>query len=141
MTTHDHEGPAGAGPSRVPEVCLERFDGTWSEDDPFAGLKAEVVAYGRLDPLETLRGLSEASGIPVGALVRYVLARWATGGSEAVLELGVSGVDHLARTIAEAEAAGTDEARLRAYEVVRGVVSWLRAGVDGPAGAAAEDDG
>jgi hypothetical protein len=132
VTQHDHEGPADAGPSRVPEVRLERYEGTWSDDDPFAGLKDDVVAYGRLDPLETLRGLSAASGVPVGALVRYVLARWATGGSEAVLELGVSGVDHLARAIAEAETAGTDEARLHAYEVVRGIVSWLRAGVDTP---------
>jgi hypothetical protein len=148
VTQHDHEGPADAGPSRVepasppvepasppvepaspPDepVTLERWDGTWDDEDPFAGLKADVVAYGHLDPLETLRGLSEASGVPVGALVRYVLARWATGGSDAVLELGVSGVDHLARAIAEAEEADTDEARLAAYAVIRDVVRWLRA--------------
>ncbi|WP_211262128.1 DUF6027 family protein [Nitriliruptor alkaliphilus] len=110
-----------------PTVELGRWDGTWAEDDPFAGLKADVAAYGHLDPLETLRGLSEACGVPTGALARYVLARWASGGNEAVLELGVSGVDHLARAIDEAEAAGTDAARLRAYEVVREIVAWLRA--------------
>lgn len=115
-----------------PTVELTRWDGTWASDDPYAGLKADVAAYGHLDPLETLRGLSEASGLPVGALARYVLARWAAGGNEALLELGVSGVDHLARAVADAEAAGTDEARLRAYEVVREVVAWLRAGLDGP---------
>jgi hypothetical protein len=130
VTSHDHEGPAGAGPSAVPTVALQRWDGAWSEDDPFAGLKADVAAYGHLDPLETLRGLSAASGVPVGALARYVLARWATGGNDALLELGVSGVDHLARAVADAEAAGTDQARLRAYEVVREVVGWLRAGLD-----------
>ncbi|MEX0835694.1 MAG: DUF6027 family protein, partial [Nitriliruptor sp.] len=113
-------------------VRLEAWDGSWSPDDPFAGLKADVAAYTHLDPLETLRGLSDASGVPVGALVRYVLARWATGGNDALLELGVSGVDHLARAVAEAEAAGTDDARLRAYEVVREVVAWLRAGLDDP---------
>jgi hypothetical protein len=130
VTEQDHEGPADAGPSRVPAVDLERWDGTWADDDPFAGLKADVAAYGHLDPLETLRGLSAASGVPTGALARYVLARWAAGGNEALLELGVSGVDHLARAVAEAEAAGTDDARLRAYATVREVVAWLRAGLE-----------
>lgn len=113
-----------------PTVALTRWDGRWADDDPFAGLKADVAAYGHLDPLETLRGLSRASGIPVGALARYVLARWASGGSEALLELGISGVDHLARAVAEAEQQGTDEARLRAYDAVREIVGWLRAGLD-----------
>jgi hypothetical protein len=130
VTQHDPEGPGAAGPSRVEAVTLERWTGTWHDEDPFAALKADVVAYGHLDPLATLRGLAEASGVPVGALVRYVLARWATGGNEAVLELGVSGVDHLARTVAAAEQADTDEARLAAYTTVRDVVGWLRAGTD-----------
>jgi hypothetical protein len=113
-----------------PDVRLERWDGDWSADDPFAGLKADVAAHGHLDVLSTLRGLSEVSGIPVGALVRYVLARWASGGNEAVLELGVSGVDHLVRIVGDAEVAGTDAARLEAYAAVREVVAWLRAAVD-----------
>jgi hypothetical protein len=113
-----------------PVVRLERWDGDWPSDDPFAGLKADVAGYGHLDALATLRGLSDASGVPVGALVRYVLARWASGGNEAILELGVSGVDHLARIIGEAEEAGTDAARLGAYLAVRELVSWLRAGLD-----------
>ncbi len=130
MSSHDTEGSApGADPS--PVVRLGRWDGDWSDDDPFAGLKADVAAYGHLDPLATLRGLSDASGIPVGALARYVLARWAAGGNEALLELGVSGVDHLARAVADAEAAGSDAARLRAYDTVREVVAWLRAGAEG----------
>ncbi|MFA9444284.1 DUF6027 family protein [Egicoccus sp. AB-alg6-2] len=108
---------------------LQRWDGP-AGDDAFAGLRADVAAYGHLDPLETLRGLSEASGLPVGALAHYVLARWASGGSEALLELGVSGVDHLARLVAEAERAGTDAARLAAYAAMRDVVAWLRAGID-----------
>ncbi|MTV26606.1 hypothetical protein FTX61_14455 [Nitriliruptoraceae bacterium ZYF776] len=124
----DEHDPGGSAPGAdPPRVELTRWDGDWNPDDPFAGLKADVAAYTHLDPLETLRGLSDASGVPVGALVRYVLARWASGGNEALLELGVSGVDHLARAIDEAEAAGTDEARLRAYATVAEVVSWLRA--------------
>jgi len=59
-----------------------------------------------------------------------VLARWASGGNEAVLELGVSGVDHLARLVAEAEHRDTDAARLQAYDGIREVVAWLRAGTD-----------
>jgi hypothetical protein len=114
-----------------PVVRLERWDGDWPDDDPFAGLKADVAGYGHLDVLQTLRGLSTASGIPVGALVHYVLARWASGGNEAVLELGVSGVDHLARIVEDAETAGTDAARLEAYTALREVVAWLRAGVEG----------
>ncbi len=112
-----------------PAVRLDRWHGTWSADDPYAGLKADVVTYGPLDPLATVRGLAEDSGVPVGALVRYVLARWASGGNEAVLELGVSGVDHLAAVVARAEAVGTDDARFRAYAEVVEIVSWLRAGV------------
>jgi hypothetical protein len=127
VTQDDREGPADAGPSRVEVVSLERWSGDWAADDPFAALKADVVAYGHLDPLVTLRGLAEASGVPVGALVRYVLARWASGGNEALLELGTSGVDHLAHAVTEAEAAGTDEARLAAYAAVRDLVAWLRA--------------
>ncbi len=116
-----------------PTVRLERWDGSWEPGDAFAGLRADVVAYGHLDPLATLEGLARVTGIPVGALARYVLARWAAGGAEGVLELGVSGVDHLHRLVAEAEAAGTDEARLAAYAGVRDVVAWLRAGLDADA--------
>jgi hypothetical protein len=114
-----------------PVVTLSRWDGEVT-DAAFVGLASDVAAYGHLDALATLRGLSEASGIPVGALARYVLARWASGGSEAALELGASGIDHLVRLVSVAEAEDTDEARLRAYTGMRDVVTWLRAGLDGP---------
>jgi hypothetical protein len=120
--------PDDAGPE-APSLRLVRWSGP-AGDDEFAGLRADVAAYGHLDPLATLHELSARSGLPVGALVHYVLARWAAGGNEALLELGVSGVDHLHRVVADAEAVGTDEARLRAYEDVRALVSWLRAGRD-----------
>jgi hypothetical protein len=120
-------------------IRLVRWDGPIG-DDTFAGLRADVAAYGNLDPLATLRVLSEHSGLPVGALVHYVLARWAAGGNEALLELGVSGVDHLARIVTEAEEAGTDDARLAAYDRMRSVVAWLRAGVDAPDAPEAPDD-
>ncbi|MEX2549609.1 MAG: DUF6027 family protein [Nitriliruptoraceae bacterium] len=129
MSTSQDE--PGAEPADEPTVRLERWSGRWREDDPYAGLKAEVADHAHLDPLVTLRGLAAASGLPVGALARYVLTRWASGGSEALLELGVSGVDHLAAAIERAEAAGTDAARLRAYGEVAEIVSWLRAGAVG----------
>jgi hypothetical protein len=121
---HDDGAPPAGG---APSVELVRWDGDWAHDDPFADLKADVASYGHLDPLATLRGLSEASGVPVGALVRYVLARWASGGNDAVLELGTSGVDHLVRLIEAAEVADSDTARLEAYAGVRAIVEWLRA--------------
>jgi hypothetical protein len=112
------------------DLELTRYDDEWASDDPYAELKSDVAAYAHAEPLETLRGLSDASGIPVGALARYVLARWASGGNEAKLELGTSGVDHLARAIEDAEGAGTDAAKLDAYHRMREVVSWLRADPD-----------
>jgi ADP-ribose pyrophosphatase YjhB (NUDIX family) len=116
----------------APRVRLERWDGTWPADDEFAGLKADVAAYGHTDPLATLRTLSDHSGVPVGALVRYVLARWASGGSETLLELGTSGVEQLRRVVDEAERAGTEAARLAAYDVMRQQVTWLAHGLDRP---------
>ena len=113
-------------------VDLAPWHGEWEDDDPFAELKAEVSAYGHLDPLATLENLSAASGIPVGALARYVLARWASGGSEALLHLGVSGVDHLVGIVDRAEQVGTPEARREAYAALRDVVGWLGAGLDPP---------
>jgi hypothetical protein len=124
----------GDGPEPEAErLRLVRWEGP-AGDDAFAGLRVDVAAYANLDPLTTLRALSDRSGLPLGALVHYVLARWASGGNEATLELGVSGVDHLARLVADAEEAGTDEARLAAYEGVRAVVGWLRAGLEGSDG-------
>jgi hypothetical protein len=109
-----------------PSLPLVRWDGPWSADDPDANFKADVALYTKLDPLETLAGLSERIGIPVGALARYVLVRWASAGSEALLSAGPSVVERLWDACEEAEAAGTPEARLHAYDVMRQIVSWLR---------------
>ncbi|MPZ74539.1 MAG: hypothetical protein GEU74_15190 [Nitriliruptorales bacterium] len=123
-------------------VRLQRYTGTWDEDDPDANLKAEVAEYTRSDPLPTFERLSANTGIPVGALVRYVLVRWAAEGSEALLALGPRLVDRLWRVIVDAETDGSDAARLRAYETLRQVVSWLRVPLDPeyrPAGSPPDD--
>lgn len=109
-----------------PEVRLLRWDGPWPADDADANFKADVALYTKLDPLETLVPLSERTGIPLGALVRYVLARWASAGSEALLSAGPCAIERLWGVARAAEEAGTDEARLEAYDVMRQMVSWLR---------------
>lgn len=110
------------------DVRLEPWDGDWADDDPDANFKADVAAYSRLDPLATLRPMSEGLGIPVGALARYVLARWAAGGSEGLLELGPDTVRRMQEKVEAAEAAGTDAARLAAYRDLAAMIGWLDAG-------------
>lgn len=109
-----------------PTIELTTWAGPWPEDDPHANFKADVTLYARLDPLRTLRGLSDNTGVPVGALARYVLAKYATSGSGGLLELGPVMVHQLWEPIEQAEGADTDEARLAAYEELRALVSWLR---------------
>ena len=114
-------------------VVLQQWHGPFDLDDPDANFKDEVAQYTRLDPLVTVEGLSRHTGIPVGALVRYVLARWATAGSGGLLEVGPDMVHRLWEPIAAAELADTDEDRLRAYHQVKQMVSWLKAPLDNPA--------
>ena len=115
-----------------PTIVLERWRGSWADDDPDANFKSEVAEYSRLDPLLTIEGLSRHTGIPVGALVRYVLARWATSGSGGLLEVGPEMVQRLSVPFETAEAADDDAARLVAYHKVRQMVSWLKAPLDRP---------
>lgn len=111
-------------------IVLQPYRGSWEADDPHANFKREVAAYSLADPLETLSSLSTTMDIPVGALAQYVLVKWAAEGSEALLALGPRTVERLWRVIADAEDADTDEGRLAAYEVLRQMVSWLRAPLD-----------
>ncbi|MEU5551915.1 MULTISPECIES: DUF6027 family protein [unclassified Micromonospora] len=132
MTTSASEQNVGGDPAEEPLVRLERWRATWPEDDPHANFRDEVMRYGMLDPLVTLRGMSRNLGIPVGVLARYVLARWATGGSEGLLEIGPVMVRRLWKPIAEAEAADDDARRLAAYHQVRQMISWLKVPLDDP---------
>lgn len=107
-------------------VELVSWTGPWSDDDPDANFKADVALYAHVDPMTTVRNLATAMGIPEGAIVRYVLAKWASAGSGGLLEIGPSMVHRLWALIEEAEASGTDVARLAAYEQLRQMLSWLR---------------
>ena len=119
-------------PDDDPVLELSRWSGPWADDDPDANFKSEVADYCRLDPLRTLQGMAANLGIPVGALARYVLARWATAGSGGLLELGPDMVRRLWSPVERAEAAGTDEARLAAYAELRALLSWLKVPLDEP---------
>ena len=118
--------------SDAPVVELTAWDGPWPDDDPDANFKREVALYSKLDPLATLQRLGDNIDVPVGALARYVLAKFATSGSGALLELGPQAIGKLASFVDEAEQTGTDEARLAAYDGLRQFISWLRYPLDHP---------
>jgi hypothetical protein len=115
-------------PSEV--VTLERFTGPIDESDPHANFKREVASGALVDPLPTLRNLAAFVDLPVGAVCRHALVKWTSAGSDALLEVGPAWVHRLAEPVARAEAEGTDEARLAAYEELRGLLGWLAAGLD-----------
>lgn len=114
-------------------VRLQPYEGTWPSDDPDAGFRRMVAEYSRIDPLPTLEVLGRHKNIPVGALARFILARYCTSGSDALLEMGPSVVRQMGELLAEAEAEGTDQARLRAYGALRSIIAWLRVPLDDPA--------
>jgi SAM-dependent methyltransferase len=115
-----------------PVIELTRWTGPWPEDDPDANFKADVALYANADPLRTLRGLSGATGIPIGALVRYVLARWASEGASGLLELGPTMTRRLNDVCVTAVAGGSVEARLAAFDQLRQMISWLNHPLDHP---------
>lgn len=107
-------------------LVLEPYRGSWPSDDPDANFRRLVAEYSRIDPLPTLEALGASKGIPVGALARFVLARYCTSGSDALLEMGPRVVRQMDEVVRQAEAAGTDEARLGAYHALAAIVSWLQ---------------
>ena len=115
-----------------PTVRLERWSGPWPPDDPDANFKADVALSSLVEPLDTIRDLATALSVPVGAICRYVLAKWATGGSGGLLEVGPTMTRRLAAVCDDAEATGTDQARLAAYAQLREMLNWLRLPLDHP---------
>ena len=113
-------------------IVLEPYGGTWPPDDPDEGFRRVVAEYSRIDPLPTLETLGRSKRIPVGALARFVLARYCTSGSDALLEMGPRVVRQMEDLVRQAEAAGTDGARLEAYRALAAIVSWLRVPLDDP---------
>ncbi|MFT5203956.1 MAG: hypothetical protein ACI9C1_003359 [Candidatus Aldehydirespiratoraceae bacterium] len=111
---------------------IEGWTGPWPDDDPDANFKADIAAHAHLKPLSTLGNLSNAIDVPVGSIVHYVLARWASEGSSGLLELGPRMAKRLREPFVAAEEADADAARLAAYETVRQMVEWLNVPLDDP---------
>ena len=105
---------------------LVPYKGPWDDDDPDANFKAHVAEYSRNDPVPTLETLSGNLDIPVGALARYVLVRWAAEGSDALMAMGPRLVERLWAVVEDAEADGSDAAKLAAFDTLRQMIGWLR---------------
>jgi hypothetical protein len=102
------------------------WSGPWEDDDPDANFKADVALYAHVDPMATIGNLAAAMDIPEGAVVHYVLAKWASAGSGGLLELGPSMVHRLWAVVERSEAEDTDAGRLAGYGQLRQMISWLR---------------
>ncbi len=113
-------------------IVLEPYQATWPPDDPNADFRSKVAEYSRLDPLPTLENLSKSTGIPVGSLARFVLVRYCTSGSDALLEMGPRVVRQMDDIIKQAEETNTDAARIDAYRALKTIVSWLIVPLDNP---------
>jgi Family of unknown function (DUF6027) len=113
-------------------ITLEGWRGPWPDDDKDANLKADIALYAHVDPLRTVRGLSDSIHVPIGAIVHYVLARWASEGASGLLELGPTLSRRLNAVCTEAEADGSDEAKLAAFEQLRQMISWLNYPLEHP---------
>ena len=107
-------------------ITLTPWTGPWEDDDPDANYKHEIALYSLDDPMPTLRALAANLDVPVGAIARFVLVRYTTGGSSGLLEIGPTMVHRLWEAVDRAEADGTDEARLEAYRQLKDMLSWLR---------------
>lgn len=95
--------------------------------DAHANFRAEVACYTAADPQPTLAKLSELTGIPVETLVRYVLVKYAASASDALLTMEPIVFRQMRDLTAQAEADGSDAAKLKAYEGLRQILSWLSA--------------
>jgi hypothetical protein len=113
-------------------VTLEPYRGHWPPDDPDASFRQVVAEYSAIDPMPTLEELGRRKGIPVGALAAFVLARYCTSGSEALLYAGPVVVRQMDEVVRQAEASGSDAARLDAYRALAAIVSWLKVPLEDP---------
>ena len=114
------------------QITLEVYRTPFGPDDKDANFKRDVATYSLLDPMPALDRMSGNMDIPVGALVRFVLARWTTSGSDALLEVGPLVVRQMGALIEEAEREDTEDSRLKAYYGLKQIVSWLSVPLDNP---------
>ena len=117
---------------KTPRVSLEVFDWQWDEEDKDANFKQEVATYSQADPMSTIETMSRNLHIPVGAIVRYILVKWAASGGTALLEIGPRVVREMAEIVARAESTSSDQERLAAYRKLSGIISWLNVPLTDP---------
>lgn len=132
-------GPGGEDESLLedgtePVVRLVRWQPDIDGEDPDAGYKHAVAGSALVDPMATLRQAAANLDVPVGALVRHVLAEWASSGSSALLQAGPDVVAELARAADEVDEAPQGLARDAAWSTLRGRIRWLAHGVHDPEG-------
>ncbi len=113
-------------------ITLAPYTDTWDLDDKDANFKTDVALYGKVDPLKTITNLARSTNIPIGAIVHYVLARWASEGASGLLELGPTLTRRLQTIFDTAELENTTDSRLRAYDQLRQIVSWLNHPLEHP---------
>ena len=113
-------------------IKLTVFDEPWDETDQDANLKSDIAIYSHEDPMVTISTMSRNKSIPVGAIVRYILAKWAASGSSAILEMGPRVVQQMADIVANAERIDTDQERLKAYRSLCQIISWLNVPLTDP---------
>ncbi len=106
---------------------LRPYRDTWGPADRHANFKADVACYTSADPLPTLENLSKSTGIPVECLIRYVLVKYAASGSDALLAMEPIVFRQMRDHVNLAEADGSAEAKLRAYERLKQMIEWLSA--------------
>ncbi|MFP6680138.1 MAG: DUF6027 family protein [Dehalococcoidia bacterium] len=114
------------------QIELAPYKGTWTDDDPDAGFRSMVTMFSNIDPLPTLDRLSQNKQIPVGALARFILARYAASGSEALMEIGPRVIGQMNDIVENAETLNTDQGRLKAYDSLAAIVSWLNVPLTDP---------
>ncbi len=104
---------------------LPPYKDSWEANDPHANFKEEVALYSVADPLPTLEVLSKDTGIPVAALIRYILVKYTASGSEAVLAMTPYALRQMQAHFDTAETINTTQSRLEAYEALRQMIGWL----------------
>lgn len=114
------------------QVQLEQYTYSSTVDDPDANFRRDVAFYSAIDPMPTLESMSRRFAIPTGALVKYVLAKWATSGSDGLLEVGPSVARQMAALARQAEAEPDERKRLELYRKLGRIASWLDAGLPRP---------
>jgi hypothetical protein len=77
-----------------------------------------VEASGAVDPMPAFRNLSQATGVPVDALVHHALVRWTSAGAEALMSFEPAMLRDL-----------IDARRREDWAAVGGIVDWLEAGL------------